>query len=187
MESSENQKIETTNEEQQKENNQSKQFYTNKWFYINLFIALLVIVGFTLYFLSLPFKSENVSCKYKSKYNKIECIQTGDIVPNWLNLDNVDFLNYLGLETNYSMKIIFEHNKQDYIVLNMSKKELIPGLNRKFVYELNEQTFNDWIKFKTFTEKEGTRYSNWGSVILYCSESNLKEDVCKRLKKQYKK
>lgn len=52
----------------------------------------------------------------------------------------------------------------------MSKKELIPGLNRKFVYELNEQTFNDWIKFKTFTEKEGTSYSNWSSVILYCSE-----------------
>ena len=69
----------------------------------------------------------------------------------------------------------------------MSKKELIPGLNRKFVYELNEQTFNDWIKFKTFTEKEETSYSNWGSVILYCPESNLKDDICKRLKKQYKK
>ena len=115
MELSENQQIETTNEEQQKENNHSKSFYTNKWFYINLFIALLVIVGFTLYFLSLPFKSEDVCCKYKSKYNKIECVQTGDIVPNWLNLDNVDFLNYLGLGTNYSMKIIFEHNKKDSI------------------------------------------------------------------------
>lgn len=141
----------------------------------------------TLYFLSLPFKSENVSCKYKSKYNKIECTQTGDLVPDWLNLDNVDLLDYLGLGTNYSMKKIFKHNKKDYIVLNMSKKELIPGLNRKFVYELNEQTFNDWIKFKTFTEKEETSYSNWGSVILYCSESNLKDDICKRLKKQYKK
>lgn len=79
----------------------------------------------TLYFLSLPFKSENVSCKYKSKYNKNECTQTGDLVPDWLNLDNVGLLDYLGLGTNYSMKKIFKHNKKDYIVLNMSKKELI--------------------------------------------------------------
>ena len=56
MESSENQEIETTNEEQQQEKIQPKSFYTNKWFYINLFIAILVIVSFTLYFLSLPFK-----------------------------------------------------------------------------------------------------------------------------------
>lgn len=83
------------------------------------------------------------------------------------------------------MKLIIYHDNKNYRVLNMVDKEFIVDMNRKFIYELKEQTFFDWIDFKKYLYNAKT--NNWGSVILYCSENNLTENIYKQMKKQYKK
>ena len=75
----------------------------------------------------------------------------------------------------------------EYKVMNMTDKIFIPDMNRKFIYELQEQTFEDWINFKRYVTSQNFKYNNWGSVILYCSEDKLQDEICKKLKKQYKK
>ena len=154
-----------------------------------IFISLCLFIGFVyliyVYVISIPLKAENLYCNYSGKFNKITCTQTGDVVPEWLQVDDNQFLKYLGIGSEYTMKLIISHDKKDYKVMNMTDKEFISGMNRKFIYELKEQTFNDWIDFKKYALKAST--SNWGSIVLYCSEDNLKEDICKQMKKQYKK
>jgi len=186
MENEEN-KAEMPNENEEF-NIQSKENRSNKKnCFLFICIICFLIYGLYIFILSRPLKGDDLYCKYKGKYNKIVCTQTGDVVPEWLQLDNNPFLRYLGISDNYSMKLIISHNNKDYIILNMAQKEFITDLNRKFIYELKEQTFRDWLDFKRYTALQGFEYSNWGSVALYCSESNLKDEVCKKIKKQYKK
>ena len=142
---------------------------------------------FYIYLLSLPLKNDDIYCEYKGKFNKIVCTQTGDVVPAWLQIDDNQFLKYLGIGNEYSMKLVLSHNNKDYKVLEMTDKVFITDMHRKFIYELKEQTYGDWLDFKKYTTLQGCKTSNWGSIILYCSENNLQEDICKRLKKQYKK
>ncbi len=146
-----------------------------KKFFISLSVFVLVIYSIYIYILSRPLITENFYCSYSNKFNKITCTQTGDVVPPWLQLDNNQYL----------MKLIIYHDNKNYRVLNMVDKEFIVDMNRKFIYELKEQTFFDWIDFKKYLYNAKT--NNWGSVILYCSENNLTENICKQMKKQYKK
>ena len=169
------------------ETEKPKKKFNIKKFFIIVGIIILLVYGFFIYLLALPLKDDTIYCEYKGKFNKIVCTQTGDIVPAWLELDDNQYLKYLGLGSNYSMKLIISHDNKDYKVLDMTDKTFITDMNRKFTYELKEQTFKNWLDFKMYTAVHGYKINNWGSVILYCSEDNLENDICKKLKKQYKK
>ncbi len=183
----EEKEIQASAEEKNEEQEKPKKKFNKKKFFIIFGIVILLIYGFYIHLLSMPLKSDDIYCEYKGKFNKIVCTQTGDVVPAWLQLDDNQFLKYLGIGSEYSMKLVFSHNNRDYRVFDMTDKVFITDMNRKFIYEQKEQTYRDWLDFKRYTMLQGYRYSNWGSVILYCSENNLQEDVCKKLKKQYKK
>lgn len=152
-----------------------------------IFIIFLITFGVIIFNNSriLHFDSFDVTCQYKAKFNKIVCTQIGDVVPEWLDLDDAPLLKYLGGgDSVYTMKLIFSHSNKDYKVLNMTDREFIKDRNRKFIYELKEQTYGDWIEFKRYTQTGSI--GNWGSILLYCSEDNLKDDICKRMKKNHK-
>ena len=174
-------------EEKTKGQEKPKKKINKKKFFIILGIVILLIYGFYIYLLALPLKWNNLYCEYKGNFNKIICTQTGDIVPNWLQLDNNPFLEYLGINGEYSMKLIISHDYRDYKVLNMTNKAFITDMSRKFIYELKEQNFGDWLNFKRYTIFHNCKINNYGSVILFCSENSLQEEVCKKIKKQYKK
>lgn len=150
-----------------------------------LLLSLVVFCLIYLYVVSLPVSVDNLYCSYKGKFNKIVCVQTGDIVPEWLDIDENVLSNIFGPNYKYSMKLIFSQSETDYIALDMGNKIFVQGLSRKIIYEKPEQTFIDWYHFKKFIGK--SKISNWGAIVLYCSDKNLSEDICKNLKKQYKK
>lgn len=183
----EEKEIQTITEEKMNEQEQPKKKLNKKKFFTIFGIVVLLVYGFYIYLLSLPLKNDDIYCEYKGKFNKIVCTQTGDVVPAWLQIDDNQFLKYLGIGNEYSMKLVLSHNNKDYKVLEMTDKVFITDMHRKFIYELKEQTYGDWLDFKKYTTLQGCKTSNWGSIILYCSENNLQEDICKRLKKQYKK
>ncbi len=177
----------TITEEKIGEQEQPKKKFNSRNLFVFIGIIILFVCGFCIYILSMPINTEDLYCEYKGKFNKIICTQTGDVVPAWLQIDDNQFLKYLGIGSEYSMKLVLSHNNKDYKVLEMIDKVFITDMNRKFIYELKEQTFKDWIKFKKYTVIQGCKTSNWGSIVLYCSEENMEEDICKKLKKQYKK
>ena len=183
----EEKEIQASTEEKNEEQEKTKKEFNKKKFFTIFGIVVLFIYGFYIYLLSLPLKNDDIYCEYKGKFNKIVCTQTGDVVPAWLQIDDNQFLKYLGIGSEYSMKLVLSHSNKDYKVLDMTDKVFITDMNRKFIYELKEQTFGDWLDFKKYTVLQGCKTNNWGSVILYCSESNMQDDVCKKLKKQYKK
>ncbi len=152
-----------------------------------IFVIGLIILSISLYNQSKTFyiSSWDVTCEYNSKFHKITCTQIGDVVPAWLDLDDAPILKYLGGGSGgYTMKLVLSHSNRDYKVLNMTDKEFIRDRNRKFIYELKEQTYSDWAELKRYA-KTGT-VSNWGSIVLYCSEDNLTDDICKRMKKNHR-
>ncbi len=152
--------------------------------YYACIIAIICIIIY-MYIGSRPIKSEDVSCVYKEKQDKIVCTQTGEVVPEWLNIDLNSKGGLFGAD-NYSMLLIFSKDKEDYVSMNMKDAVFITGMNRKFVFEADEQTLSDYIRFKNYV-KTGIK-NNWGSTILYCSETNLSShDVCKEAKRLYKK
>lgn len=161
-----------------------------KYIFVPLFIILIIIgIIFGVYLFnkskSFDIPLYDFSCNYNAKFNKITCTQIGDVVPAWLDLDDVPLLKYLdGGDSVYTMKLIISKSNRDYIVLNMTDKEFIRDRNRKFIYELKEQTYSDWAKLKNYVRTGNI--SNWGSIVLYCSENNLKEDICKRMKKNHR-
>ena len=185
MENTEQEKIDNTDKETQ------NRFFGKKLFRIKffaIFIAtLLFFYSVFIFLLSMPLKTEDLVCKYQGKFDKITCTQTGDIVPEWLQIEDNQFLKYLGIANNYTMKLILSHDSKEYKALEMTDKIFVTGLNRKFIYEIKEQTFSDWLAFKQYSIFGDCKTSNWGSVILYCSDNNLKDDICKKLKKQYRK
>ncbi|HNW25698.1 MAG TPA: hypothetical protein PLG15_00830 [Candidatus Gastranaerophilaceae bacterium] len=149
-------------------------------------LAILLTVGFLLrlYIMTLPINGDDIYCEYKGKFNKIVCVQTGDIVPDWLDLDDSISRGLFGGNVDYSMRLIFAKDTNMYTSLKMVDKVFVTDLRRKFIYEKAEQTLSDYIKFKKFVL--GSKMSNWGSVVLYCSNSNLTEDVCKQMKSRHK-
>ena len=50
-------------------------------------IVAIVCILIYMYVASRPLKSENLSCEYKDKQDKIVCTQMGDVVPEWLDLN----------------------------------------------------------------------------------------------------
>ena len=178
-------KTEEINNNTNKEEKKKDKKCIIKIVFLSVFTAILLIYGLYIYILSRPLKDADLYCYYKGKFNKIVCVQTGDVVPEWLEIEDNAFLKYLGIDSSYSMKLVLSHSNSNYRTLNMVKKEFIKGMNRKFIYELPEQTFKDWINFKKYTF--GCNVNNWGSVVLYCSDSNMENDICKRMKKQHNK
>ncbi len=147
-------------------------------------IAALICIIIYMYIGSRPIKGEDFSCVYKEKQDKIVCTQTGDVVPKWLD---VDLNNKDGLfgGDNYSMLLIFSKDDKDYVSLKMKDGVFVEGMNRKFIYEAEEQSLSDYIRFKNYV-KTGNM-SNWGSSILYCSDKNVQSnDVCKEAKRRHR-
>ncbi len=140
-------------------------------FIIILFIARLILIA--------PFTDKDLYCEFSPKFNKFTCIQTGDIVPKWFDINENGLFG-----AKYSMKLVIKNKNNNYKTLEMTDGVFIPDLQRKFIYEVKEQTMWDYIKFKN-SLINNSRY-NWGSVALYCSENNLSEQICKNMKKYNK-
>ncbi len=153
-----------------------KEELKTKIFKVLKIMSILICIGsLSTYILALPMKKDDdLTCLYSNKYNKITCTQIGDIVPTWFDLYG----------SNHSMLLILKKDSSDYITLNMTDKVFIEGLNRKFIYTKHEQTLKDFIKLKFYSMNSSM--SNWGSVALYCSENNLNDDICKKMKKYNK-
>ena len=151
-----------------------------------VFLLFLIVLGITIYNNSkvLYIPSYDVTCKYQPKFNKIICTQIGDVVPAWLDIDGAPLLKYLGGDSAYTMQLVLSHSNRDYKVLNMTDMVFIKDRNRKFIYELKEQSHEDWVELKKYAQTGSI--GNWGSVVLYCSEDNLKDDVCIRMKKNHR-
>lgn len=136
------------------------------------------------YIISLPISDNDLYCEYKGKFNKIVCLQTGDVVPKWFDLgDNVSN-GLFNEKIDYSMLLIFKKADGRYATMKMVDKVFVTDLPRKFIYEKKEQTLNDYAIFKDYVYNG--KMSNWGSVALYCSDKNLNEQTCKDMKKQHK-
>ncbi len=145
-------------------------------------IVAIVCILIYMYVASRPLKSENLSCEYKDKQDKIVCTQMGDVVPEWLDLNkNMIF----GSNSPYAMHLVFSKGNNNYVSMKMSDYIFIAGLNRKIIYELKDQSLEDFIRFKNFVKS--SEMSNFGSVLLYCSENNLSEAACKNMKRNYRK
>lgn len=143
---------------------------------IPLIIVFLVAIRLVLI---APFSDRDLHCQYSAKFNKLTCTQIGDIVPKWLDTNDSSIFG-----SKYSMKLVIKNKDGNYKTLDMTDSVFIPDLQRKFIYELKEQTIWDYLNFKKDLATS-SRY-NWGSVALYCSENNLKEQVCKDMKKYNK-
>ncbi len=176
----------TENKVKENEVKEQTNKFKQKWKLITIITILLFFAGFLLrlYIISLPISGDNLYCEYKGKFNKIRCVQTGDIVPDWLDLDENTIGTLFDGKVNYSMLLIFTQDSEKYITLKMVDKVFVTDLRRKFIYEKTEQTLEDYSKFKNFVST--SKMSNWGSIALYCSNSNLSENICKELKKNHK-
>lgn len=147
-------------------------------------VAIICIIAY-MYIGSRPIKTNDVSCVYKEKQDKTVCIQTGDVVPEWLDI-NLDITDGLFGRKNYSMILIFSKDRKDYVSMKMKDAVFVTGMNRKFIFEKEDMSLSDYIRFKNYV-KTG-KMNNWGSTILYCSDINLSaHEVCREIKKQYKK
>lgn len=141
-----------------------------------LLTLLLLIIAYNVALLPVKSTENDIVCEYNSVAHKIVCTQTGDVVPEWYS-DNSLFGD------TYKMQFIFKKSATDYIALNMSDKVMAKGLARKFIYYLEDKNVIDFIKFKQYVSK--AEQSNWGSVILYCSDKYTEEDVCQDMKDKY--
>lgn len=155
-----------------------------KYFSISLGALLVIGVLLRIYIVSLPISGNGLYCEYKGKFNKIVCIQTGDVVPKWLDLSDNVVNGLFGGKIDYSMLLIFKKADGRYATMKMVDKTFVTNLPRKFIYEKHEQTLNDYALFKDYVYNG--EMSNWGSVVLYCSDTNLTDKICKDMKKQYK-
>jgi len=152
--------------------------------YYGCILALICIIIY-MYIGSRPVKRDDVACVYKEKQDKIVCVQTGDIVPDWLDLNQNMLKGIFGSDT-YSMYLIFSKDNKDYIAMKMVDNVFVSGMNRKFIYETAEQSLSDYIRFKNYAVTG--EISNWGSSILYCSDKNLsKNDICSDIKRNHRK
>ena len=152
--------------------------------YYACIVALICIIIY-MYVGSRPIKGEDFTCVYKEKQDKIVCTQIGDVVPKWLDIDLNKTGGLFGGD-NYSMLLFFSKDNKDYVSLKMKDGVFVEGMNRKFIYEMEEQTLSDYVRFKSYV-KNG-KIGNWGSSILYCSEKNVQSsDVCKEAKRRYRK
>lgn len=150
--------------------------------YYTCIVALICIIIY-MYVASRPFETDEISCKYKEKQDKIVCTQTGDVVPEWLDI-NIN--GGLFGSDNYSMRLIFSKDNKDYVSMKMKDAVFVAGMHRKFIYEAEDQSLRDYINFKKFA-KTG-KMNNWGSSILYCSDLNISShDVCREAKRRYRK
>jgi len=151
--------------------------FNKKVIIFGLILPLFMVAFIIRLILIAPFVDRDLRCEYSPKFNKFTCIQTGDVVPKWLNINDSNIFG----ANNYSMKLVVVSKDKDYKTLEMTDFVFITDLPRKFIYEVKEQTIWDYFKFKTML---GTNErSNWGSTALYCSESNLQDSVCKNMKK----
>lgn len=149
-----------------------------------LCVAVLVCIIIYIYIAARPFKTDEVSCEYKTKQNKIVCTQTGDVVPEWLDI-NIEKAGVFG-GNNYSMLLLFSKDNKDYVSIKMKDGVFVNGMHRKFIYEAEDQNLKDYIRFKSYA-KNG-KMNNWGSSILYCSELNLSSnDTCREAKRRYRR
>lgn len=159
----------------------------NKKIILWILLSISIFIFIIYIFISRPIsnKDNDIFCEYKGKFNKIICTQIGDMVPKWLDLDASNLLaNSFNINNPYNMYLVLQNKNGDYITMSMADKVFIPDMKRKIIYELKEQTLLDYIHFKNFVSQ--SQASNYGSIILFCSETNLKDNVCKNLKNKYK-
>lgn len=151
--------------------------------YLSVIIVFLLLITTAYIVVSAPIttKTGDLQCKYNNISHKILCTQIGDIVPKWLDLNAGGFL---GVNPDYMMELIFQKNNDDYISMHMIDRVFVEGLNRKIIYALNDKSLLDYWKFKTYIRE--ARTNNYGSIVLFCSENNLENDVCKNMKKYHK-
>lgn len=156
-----------------------------KFLLLGIIITFLLVISIVIrIILILPIAVGNdFYCEYSPKFNKYTCIQTGDDVPEWLNL-NTNVLSRILGDSGYSMDLLITKENGDYRTLKMTDSVFITNMKRKFIYEKKEQSVWDYFRFKQYLTN--SKISNWGSIVLYCSETNLKDDVCKNMKKYNK-
>lgn len=144
-----------------------------------IILLIIAVINLILHFKLLThFEDGDISCDFSSKFNKFTCIQIGEVVPDWFDINKKDLSNLM-------MKLIIEDQKhKTYSTIDMTDCILIPGYRRKFIYEVKEQTLADFHSFKKALHKG--KKVNWGSLELYCSDDNQNESVCKTMKKYHK-
>lgn len=141
-----------------------------------ILVLVLLVIAYNIALLPTKSSDKNIVCEYNGVAHKIVCTQTGDIIPEWYSENSL-------FSGSYQMQFLFKKSETDYIALNMSDKVLVKGLARKFIYYIEDKNVFDFIKFKQYVSN--AEQSNWGSVILYCSDDYLEEDVCKDMKNAY--
>ena len=57
-----------------------------------------------------------------------------------------------GSNSPYAMHLVFSKGNNNYVSMKMSDYIFIAGLNRKIIYELKDQSLEDFIRFKNFVK-----------------------------------